>query len=119
MAQTISVNPELVAACGLYCGACRKFLKGSCPGCRENATATWCKVRACNWERSTRSCAQCREHQNPRDCKIFQNPVARLFGVLFNSDRVACIEQIRACGLDEHARRLAASGRMTIPRHKS
>jgi hypothetical protein len=44
--------------------------------------------------------------------------VARLFGFFFNSDRTACIKQIRTCGLDEHARRLAESGRMTILRRR-
>mgnify|MGYP001174253203 CR=1 FL=1 len=38
---------ELVAYCGLYCGQCTKYLKGKCPGCKENEKASWCKTRSC------------------------------------------------------------------------
>ena len=24
-------NPDLAACCGLYCGACKSYLKGRCP----------------------------------------------------------------------------------------
>ena len=44
---SIAVNADLVASCGLYCGACRAHLAGKCAGCRENAKATWCKIRSC------------------------------------------------------------------------
>ena len=59
--QTAALEPkaELVARCGLYCGACGSYLKGRCPGCRENVKATWCKVRACCGEHSYASCADC------------------------------------------------------------
>lgn len=33
-------DEKLVAACGLYCGACHKFLTGKCPGCKENEKAS-------------------------------------------------------------------------------
>jgi len=38
--KTITSNAELVAYCGLYCGACGAYLKGRCPGCHENKKAT-------------------------------------------------------------------------------
>ena len=36
---TYQPSAEHVAACGLYCGACRKFVKGQCPGCKANTKA--------------------------------------------------------------------------------
>ena len=42
--QSITVDPELVGYCGLYCGACGKYLNGKCRGCHDNVKATWCKV---------------------------------------------------------------------------
>ena len=43
--ENLTYQPDAayVAACGLYCGACRKFVKGQCPGCWENKKADWCK----------------------------------------------------------------------------
>ena len=46
MKEIIS-DPKLVAFCGLYCGACKAYLKERCPGCHDNEKATWCKVRTC------------------------------------------------------------------------
>lgn len=45
--KTITASVERIAACGLYCGACRKYLKGKCLGCRQNDKAAWCKIRQC------------------------------------------------------------------------
>ena len=33
--KPIVADKNLIAYCGLYCGACRSYLKGSCPGCQE------------------------------------------------------------------------------------
>lgn len=41
--KTITASTDHIAACGLYCGACRKYLNDKCPGCRQNDRATWCK----------------------------------------------------------------------------
>ncbi len=113
-AQTLEARPELVAACGLYCGACKSFLKGKCPGCRENKKASWCKVRSCNLEHNTSSCAQCSEFVDPMACKKFNNVISKAFGFVFNSDRGACIRQIRDQGIEGHAQTMTSAGRMTI-----
>ena len=42
--RTIVPDNKNIAACGLYCGACRKFLAEKCPGCKPNKKATWCKI---------------------------------------------------------------------------
>ena len=109
-------RPELVAACGLYCGECPSHIKGRCPGCKANAKAGWCKVRGCNQEKGASSCAACAEHLDPIGCKKFDNAIARVVGFVFNSNRAACIAQIREKGMEAHARAMAEAGRMSIPR---
>ena len=112
--EPIVASTELVAHCGLYCGACRSYRKGRCKGCHENAKAGWCKVRACCLERDYASCADCAEFADPNDCKLFNNFIARVFGFIFRSDRAACIRQIAKIGLEGHARDMAKNGRQTI-----
>jgi len=109
-------DPGLVARCGLYCGACRSHLSGRCPGCRQNAKATWCTVRACCADRGFASCAECADFPDPRACPKFNNFMARLFGVVFRSNRAACIAQIRNLGLEGHARAMAAARTSSLRR---
>lgn len=116
MPQEITANPALVAHCGLYCGACRAYLKGKCPGCHENARATWCKVRTCCTERGYATCADCTEHADPKDCRKFHNPIARLFGLVFNSDRRKCVLEIKERGLEGFATYMAGQKRQSLPR---
>ncbi len=112
----IAAKVELVAYCGLYCGACRSHLSGKCPGCRENAKATWCKVRTCCREQHLTSCAACTEFRDPTACRKYNNFVSKLFGLVLRSDRAACIAQIKRLGLEGHAGAMAASGAHTIKR---
>lgn len=112
----IQTNTELVARCGLYCGACKSFLAGKCKGCRENSKATWCKVRVCCGEKQINSCAECAEFADPMACKKFNNFMSRLFGLVFSSDRAACIDQIKQRGLAGHAKIMADLSSHTIKR---
>ena len=112
--STIEADEKLVAYCGLYCGACRRFLRNRCPGCRENQKGTWCKVRTCCIETKKSSCAECETFSDPNDCKKFTNFIAKLFGLLFRSDRRACIVQIKENGLAAHAREMASKKQQTI-----
>ena len=114
--ENITVDAELVACCGLYCGACGAHLAGKCAGCRENAKATWCKVRSCCAGKQVGSCAECAEFQDPRACPKFNNVMSRLFGLVFRSDRAACIAQIRRLGLEGHARAMAEMRTQTLRR---
>lgn len=109
-------NPELVAYCGLYCGACGSYRGGRCPGCRKNEKATWCTVRTCGQENRHTTCADCREFQDPNQCKKFNNLISRIFGWVFHSDRAACIVQIHALGVCGHADEMARTQRPTIRR---
>jgi hypothetical protein len=112
--KEITANPGLIAYCGLYCGACRRYLKGKCPGCYDNVKASWCKIRLCCIEHKYSTCADCVEYPNPQDCGKFNNFIAKIFGLIFRSDRSACIRQIKDLGLKGHADNMAANKRHTI-----
>jgi hypothetical protein len=114
--KPILVDPQLVARCGLYCGACGAYRRGRCPGCHDNHKATWCGVRKCCEENQCASCADCKTFTDPADCKKFNNFIAKLFGWIFRSDRRACILQIRKIGRQGHAVAMAATGRQSIKR---
>jgi len=101
--REIVSDPNLVAHCGLYCGACGSYLRGRCPGCHDNEKAKWCKVRSCCMEHKFASCTDCKEYPDPRTCKGFNGFMAKLFGFVLRSDRVACVEQIRRLGVQGHA----------------
>jgi len=112
----IQADPKHVAYCGLYCGACRRYLDDRCPGCHGNSGAKWCKVRSCCLDNGYGSCAECVRFPDPLHCKHFNNLAAKLFGLLFRSDRAACIVQIRKLGMHGHAEEMARRGQHTIPR---
>ena len=114
--KEIVADPALVAACGLYCGACGAYLRGKCPGCRENHKATWCKVRSCCQDNHYASCADCAEIQEPQNCRKFNNFIAKIFGFIFRSNRAACIRQIRLIGIEGHAADMAKNKRQSIKR---
>jgi hypothetical protein len=114
--KDVVMNPSLVAYCGLYCGACRSYRKGRCPGCHDNVKATWCKIRACCNEHRFPSCADCVEHQDPNACRQFNNWIAKLIGLLLNSNRQAGIVRIRAVGIESFAREMAEQKRQSLPR---
>lgn len=99
--KTLEVNPKLIAACGLYCGACRKYLSEKCPGCHDNEKATWCKIRSCVRGKGFHTCAEC--SRNVTECKIYSNLIGKIFAFIFRSDRPACIRYIREHGEKEFA----------------
>jgi hypothetical protein len=109
-------NPEAIACCGLYCGACKKYRAGTCPGCAGNDKASWCKIRSCCQGRSIASCADCGEHPVVTDCATFDNLMARFFGLVFRSNRPGSIQLIKDEGYEAYAQRMAAEGRMSVPR---
>lgn len=114
--QEIKVDPGLVARCGLYCGACRSYLKGKCPGCALNTKATWCTIRTCCADRQIATCAECIDFPNPSECKKFNNFISRMFGLVMRSDRAACIAQINEVGLEGHAKIMAELKTQSIRR---
>jgi hypothetical protein len=112
--KEITVDPTLVAYCGLYCGACPRYLKDRCPGCHDNHKATWCKIRSCCVEHGYASCGSCEEYTDPHDCRRFHNLLSRVVGFVLRSDRRACVEQIKELGLEGHATAMAELGRPSI-----
>jgi hypothetical protein len=114
-----AVDKDLVAFCGLYCGACKAYLGEKCAGCRESAKRSWCKVRACCLERGFASCADCGEFPDPARCGKFNNFMSKLFGLLFRSDRRACILRLREMGREAFAAEMAAAGLQSIKRGRA
>lgn len=114
--KEVKADESLVAFCGLYCGACRGFLKGKCPGCAKNEKASWCKIRTCCREGKFSSCADCKDFNDPMECKKFNNFISKLFALIFKSNRAACIGQIRKCGIRCHAEKMAELKQMSLKR---
>lgn len=112
MEQSIEVDSELVARCGLYCGACRKYLSDKCPGCRLNKKASWCKIRSCSASMGYHSCADCT--MDVKQCKTFSNLIGKIFGLIFGSDRNVCIARIREIGKEDYAEEMAREHRKTL-----
>ena len=112
--KEVTITPQQIAAYGLYCGACKKFLNGKCPGCKENAKALWCKIRKCCQEKGFHTCAD--YDKDVKQCKIHNNFVGKIFALLFNSDRAACIRYIRENGKDAFAEKMARNRQMTMRR---
>ncbi len=114
--KVIVADSNMVAYCGLYCGACKSYLKDKCPGCHKNSKATWCKVRSCCIENGFLSCADCKKFEDPNSCKNFNNVFSKAIGFFLRSDRRACIYQIKRIGIDGHAQNMASNMRQTIKR---
>lgn len=116
MKQTNAVeDTNLIAACGLYCGACPRFLGGKCPGCRENSKAGWCKIRSCCLAAKIPNCAHCRTNGHA-SCAVFNNLIGRIFSWIFRSNRPACVDRIAVVGEKAFAREMTETKRMTIKR---
>lgn len=112
--KEIRADEKLVAYCGLYCGACKRYLQEKCSGCPGFDKATWCKIRTCCQKNRFSTCAECREHPDPMACRQFNNLVSKLFALLFRSDRAACIDQIKRLGLSGHAERMSQLKHQTL-----
>ncbi len=111
--KQIIKDSSLVAACGLYCGACKKYLIGKCPGCAENIKATWCKVRTCCIETKIQSCADCKTISHA-ECKKLNNFIAKIFSLIFKSDRNACLCRIKEVGYENFTQEMTDSKMPTI-----
>jgi hypothetical protein len=113
MKEIIS-NPDLIAYCGLYCGACPKYLAENCPGCKKNEKATWCGIRTCCMDNNYLSCADCKIISEPMSCKKFNNIFSKVFKLLFGSDRNKCISFIKEKGYKNYADHMTNKKIMTL-----
>ncbi len=112
--KEIVADTNNIAYCGLYCGACRKFLTEKCPGCQENEKASWCQVRTCCAENNFQSCADCTFFDDPYDCKKLNNFMSKIFSVIFRSDRKSCLTCIKNEGYEKHAEIMTQKKRMSF-----
>lgn len=122
----ITNSTRLIGACGLYCGACKKYQKRKCPGCTtlqgknpqpQQPCNKWldkCKIRRCCEEQGFHTCAEC--DKDAHDCNIYNNIVGRIFSFLFNSDRAACIRYICRNGEEAFAEKMTWDEQMTFRR---
>ena len=114
--KEIVIDEEMVAYCGLYCGACRSYLNGKCPGCHENLKATWCTVKSCCRSNKYSTCADCAEFRDTKKCKKMNNFISKVMSVVFRSNRHACIARIRKVGISKYAKEMTAKKKQTLPR---
>jgi hypothetical protein len=105
--RPLIADKHLIAYCGLYCGACKKYLAEKCFGCKRNTAATWCKVRVCGIERNYHSCAECTTFVESAKCKKFNNVISKIFSLIFGSSRIACIREIKKLGNEQYAKLMA------------
>lgn len=117
------INTSLVSYCGFYCGACPKYTKGQCSGCRGDSPTCGagykaCKVRPCCIGNGYVSCADCNEYKNVRDCKIY-NPLLIRFGqFITGTNRRKGIDMIKEKGIDDFVKYMADKNWVTIKRGK-
>lgn len=120
-------STELIAACGLYCGACRKYKRGKCQGCSPQADGTaehrstdnWlhkCRIRRCVQEKAYHTCAEC--ETDVKECKHHNTFINRLVSMMFNSDRAACIRYIKHNGEERYAEKMSWNEQMTFRKKK-
>ena len=114
--NTIKNDTSLIAYCGLYCGACKSYIKGKCPGCAGNEKASWCEIRKCCMTNNIKSCADCKEFTDVKQCKKYNNFIAKAIGFVLRSDRPACIEMIKNDGYENFATFMSSNGYQTIRR---
>jgi len=113
------INSNLVSFCGFYCGACPTFLKGKCEGCKGDSIKCAigykaCKVRPCCIENKYSSCADCKEYDTVKDCKLYNPFLINIFQFLLKSSRRKGIEMIKEKGELEFAQFMADKSWVTI-----
>ena len=104
-----------VAACGLFCTNCGAFKKEKCQGCMIKPWYGSCKVRACCVTKGIQSCAACDEFKAPRDyreCPKVHNFIAKMFGLMFGSNKTAALVMLRDQGLEAFLADRRQSGKM-------
>ncbi|HVZ79213.1 MAG TPA: DUF3795 domain-containing protein [bacterium] len=114
--RSIVAEPALVACCGLYCGACPSYLNGKCEGCRKSRKNGWCAVKKCVEASGIRTCAECARYPDPAQCKKFNNFISKVMGFVLNSNRAACVAEIKRVGPKVFAEEMAERRRRTMPR---
>ena len=103
MEQNMERSEQLVSYCGLYCGACSAYQKGTCMGCKGDSPNCGigyrkCKVRPCCIEKGYSTCAECKEHPSVQKCKDFNPMLMRVGCFVTRTSRAKGIEMIQEKG---------------------
>ncbi len=115
---TIGAKSDNIAYCGLYCEECKRYKNGKCPGCMQNDRASWCGIRKCCIENSIKSCAECTSFSDPKECKTYNNLIARIIGFVSKTDRSLCIRYIQENGYGSFASFMDGLGSMSMKKQK-
>ena len=112
--KTIAPDNKNIAACGLYCGACRKFLAEKCSD--VNQIKKQLGVKSAHVAKKTSLILVLNAPHDVRECKLFSNWISKVFAFLFNSDRSACISYIKEQGEQAFAEEMTKRKCQTIRR---
>ncbi len=112
--KDIVADASLVTKCGLYCGACKAYLKGKCEGCAETLKKAKCKIRNCCVEHNYTTCADCETYTDTSKCKKMNGGIDRFFSLIFRYDRAAGIQMVRKQGAEAFAEKMTADKSMWI-----
>jgi len=92
----------MIAYCGLVCSECGQFKRQKCEGCHsEKPMFKGCKVKKCAADKGISTCAACVEFGDLKQCPKLNNFISKIFKLIFRSDRLGNLEQIRCCGLEK------------------
>jgi hypothetical protein len=104
--KQVNKDENLIAYCGLYCGACPSFISGKCDGCRTNSAKSAvvykaCKVKPCCVENEFFSCADCTICTSTKECKKYNPLLLKIASWVESSDRSKAVEMIKTNGRAE------------------
>jgi len=104
--KKINTDENLIAHCGLFCGACPQYTSGKCEGCRgdsEKCAVLYrgCKVKPCCEENDFFTCADCTIYSSTKECKKYNPILLKIASRVESSDRSKAIEMIRTKGQAE------------------
>ena len=114
-----SIQLGLISYCGFYCGACPKYLKADCQGCKGDSPKCAvgfkaCKVRPSCIAKGISSCADCDEYSSVKDCARY-NPFMIRFGqFITRTNRRKGIEMIKERGEYEFVKYMVDKNWVTI-----
>ena len=104
--KQIIEGEQLIAYCGLYCGACASFVSGKCDGCRVDSAKSAvlykkCKVKPCCDENGFFTCADCTIYASIKECKKYNPLLLKVASWIESSDRSKAISMIKEKGRTE------------------
>ena len=100
----------LIAYCGLYCGACGKYVKELCPGCIDNKKTSLCAVKNCCINKKIASCAECADFIDKSACLKLNGPVSKIIYFFTDSDRLKCLKMLSELGPKPYAGFMSENG---------